>query len=192
MSALSERQRELINPFNASWVADVNPIYGTEDPARIHLTEIVDRKYLPFFLTAAKELTKVGLGPFNYEIAERQIHPDYADRPLTESFVALDYTGPEDRRLLSRIISSAKDYYWRMKNNGASDDVIEREVTSFTRDLADLEPGRIQAEMDSFRAGLIDNDPNRSIANENRFFDLHFKVVDYQHLRKDRLSRYHS
>jgi len=32
-AALSERQRDLINPFNASWVADVTPVYGTEDPA---------------------------------------------------------------------------------------------------------------------------------------------------------------
>lgn len=150
MSALSERQKSLINPFNTCWVAEVSPLYGTEDPANIHLIEIVNRRYLPFYLTAARELTKVGLGPFNYEIAERQMHPDYADRPLTESFVALDYTGAEDRRSLVQIKESAKEYYWRLKNKGMADDMIELQVVSFTRDLAILEPGRIQASKDSY------------------------------------------
>jgi len=67
------------------------------------------------------------LGPFSYEVAERQIHPDYADRPLTESFIALDYSGPEDRRSLAQIISSAKDYYWRLKHEGTPDEEIEKE-----------------------------------------------------------------
>lgn len=192
MPAPTETQRRLVQPIDNSWVTDLNPIYGTEVPARVQITEIVNRRYLPIFLTAAEALTRVGLGPFSYEIAEQQKHPE-EDRPLVKSHVVLNYVGLEDRKVLAGIIHRAKEIYWRMKHKGVSDEDIERKVALATATLAELEPGRIETERDAYEMGMLERHaPRGSSYHENRFFAMHFKAVDYRHRRKLRLREFYS
>jgi hypothetical protein len=191
MPAPTESQQRLILPIKISWLTDVNPVYGTERTPRIQTTEIIERRYLPIFLTAAQELTAVNLGPFNYEVDEQQLHPERGT-PLVGSVMAVNYVGIADRRILCGVINSAKQICWNMKNKGMLDEDIDSEIISATKTLSELEPGRIQAEQDSWEAGMLDSAPHTSKYQEDRFWSLHFKVVDYKYRRKRALSRYYS
>jgi hypothetical protein len=95
----------------------------------IQFNAMINKDELPLFLRATEAVTQAGLGMHRYAVSEYQTDP-YKHKPLEEDspFLAVTYTGQENRNKLNEVIIQAKEAKIEAEQERRSQREIDRAV----------------------------------------------------------------
>lgn len=104
-----------------------------------HANELIFKSDLFIYQSAAEGLVQEGFKPFNYSVAEEQVHPDTGE-PLDKDsrLLVVSYTGLKNRDKLLDIVHDARTVKRKLESKSKSVDEVQRIVKSAVGDFIQL------------------------------------------------------